>query len=81
MKNFVDAIKNTFLAKGKVKYGPTKNEIKSLKFRRSIYVSKMIKKGEKISNSNIKIVRPSLGLNIKNFLKIIGFKAKNFKTR
>ena len=40
MKSFVDAIKNTFLARGKVTYGPTKNEIKSLKFRRSIYVSK-----------------------------------------
>ena len=81
MENFVDAIKNTFLAKGKVKYGPTKNEIKSLKFRRSIYVSKMIKKGEKISNSNIRIVRPSLGLNIKNFSKIIGFKAKKILKR
>ena len=76
MKHFVDAIKNTFLAKGTVKYGPTKNEIKSLKFRRSIYVSRLIKKGEKISNLNIQIVRPSLGLGIKNFSKIIGFKAK-----
>lgn len=76
MKSFVDAIKNTFLARGKVTYGPTKNEIKSLKFRRSIYVSRMIKKGEKISNFNIKIVRPSLGLDLKNFSKVIGLKAK-----
>ena len=68
MKSFVDAIKNTFLQEVK-SYGPTKNEIKSLKFRRSIYVSRMIKKGEKISNFNIKIVRPSLGLNLKIFQK------------
>ena len=76
MKSFVKAIKNTFLAKGQVKYGPTKNEITSLKFRRSIYVSKTINKGEKITKDNIAIVRPSLGLNIKNFSKIIGSKAK-----
>ena len=36
----------------------------------------MIKKGEKISNFNIKIVRPSLGLDLKNFSKVIGKKAK-----
>ena len=36
----------------------------------------MIKKGEKITKDNITIVRPSLGLNIKNFSKIIGSKAK-----
>ena len=76
MQSFVKAIKNTFLAKGHVKYGPTENEIKSLKFRRSIYVSRTINKGEKITKDNIAIVRPSLGLNIKNFSKIIGSKAK-----
>jgi pseudaminic acid synthase len=76
MKNFVKGIKNTYLAKGQVKYGPTNNETKSLKFRRSIYVSKVIKAGERISNSNIKIIRPSLGLNIKHYPKVIGLKAK-----
>ncbi len=76
MKSFVQAIKNTYLAKGRIKYGPTKNEIKSLKFRRSIYVSKFISKGERITKDNISVVRPSLGLEIKKFSKIVGLYSK-----
>jgi N-acetylneuraminate synthase len=70
--NFVNSIKNTHKALGKIKYGPTKNEKNSLSYRRSIYVSKNIKKGERISEENIKIVRPSLGMPIRYYKKILG---------
>ena len=61
-------------------YGPSKREKPSLKYRRSIYVSRNINKGEKITKNNIKIVRPALGLNIKFYNKILGMIAKkNFK--
>lgn len=73
---FVKAIKNTHLAKGKIKYGPTKNEVKSLKFRRSIYISSNIIKGEKITKDNTKIVRPSLGLPINKYSKVLGLKTR-----
>ena len=63
-------------ALGKVFYGPTKNEVNSLQFRRSIYCSKDIKKGEKFTKSNIKIIRPSMGLEPKFFNDILGKKAK-----
>ena len=46
---------------GKIKYGPTKSEEKSLIFRRSIYVAEDIKKGDKFTNKNLRIVRPGMG--------------------
>tara|TARA_B100001989_G_scaffold247406_1_gene219562 strand:- start:3059 stop:4120 length:1062 start_codon:yes stop_codon:yes gene_type:complete len=46
---------------GEIKYGPTKAERKSLIFRRSIYVAEDIKKGEKFTTKNLRIVRPGMG--------------------
>lgn len=57
---------------GKVCYGPTKDEKKSLKRRRSVYVIKNIKKNENFTRDNIATIRPSYGLHPRNFLKIIG---------
>ena len=48
----------------------------NLKFRRSIYASSSIKKGEVLSQENIKVVRPSYGLHPKFFTKILGKKVK-----
>ena len=75
-KKFVEDCRNTKKIIGKVYYGPSKREKPSLKYRRSIYVSKNIKKGEKITKNNIKIVRPALGLNVKFYEKVLGMKAK-----
>lgn len=46
------------------------------KNKRSIYVSKIIKKGERFNQSNLKIVRPGNSLHPKFFEKIIGKKSK-----
>ncbi len=48
-------------ALGKVSYGPTEVEQKSLVFRRSIYVASDIAEGELFSESNLRIVRPGDG--------------------
>ena len=49
----------------------------NLKFRRFIDASASIKKGEVLSQENIKVVRPSYGgLHPKFFTKILGKKAK-----
>ena len=49
-------------------------------FRRSIYVIKDIKKGEKFTTKNLKILRPALGLKPKYFTKVLGkISSKNFK--
>lgn len=63
---------------GKVFYGPTKNEIIFKKSRRSIYASMDIKKGEKFTLKNIKVIRPSNGMHPKNFEKILGKKSTKF---
>lgn len=68
-------IHNAFYSRGKVFYGATKNEIPNLQFRRSIYSSKNIKKGEKFNKSNIKIIRPGLGLDPKYYDYLIGKKS------
>jgi len=63
-------------SKGKIFYGPTKNELPFVKFRRSIYASKTIKKGEKFTKENIKIVRPSFGLEPTYYNYLLGKKSK-----
>ena len=72
----VTECKRAFRSLGKIFYGPTVNEKKSLIFRRSIYVSKNVKKDENITDQNIKIVRPAKGLEPKHYYKLI---IKKFK--
>lgn len=72
MKMLVDETERAWLAMGKVTYGPTEKEKASLKFRRSIYVSKDIEAGEAFSRNNIKIVRPGYGLEPKYYENILG---------
>lgn len=62
---------------GAVSYGPTKDEEKSLQFRRSIYISEDVKKGEVLTQDNLRIVRPGLGLHPRNYDLLIGKKVKN----
>jgi len=60
---------------GAVSYGPTEAERKSLQFRRSIYVSADIKAGELLTQSNVRIVRPGLGLHPRFFEQVLGRRA------
>lgn len=62
IKNF--QTKNIFLR--------TKNEIKNRVYRRSVFSTKLIKKGEKISLSNTRVVRPNIGIQPKMYKKILG---------
>ena len=70
-KNLVRNIRQTEKTIGKISYQISKSSKKHLVGRRSIYVSKNIKKGEKISLKNIKVVRPAFGLHPK-YKKILG---------
>ena len=74
LKMLCEESNNAWLSLGKVKFGPTQSEISSLKYRRSIYISKNIKKNQLISNDNIKIIRPGHGLHPKYYERIIGKK-------
>jgi sialic acid synthase SpsE len=72
MKNLVEECNNAWLAKGGISYGPTEEEIPSLKFRRSIYAISDIAVGDELTISNIGVIRPGFGLHPRNFEKLIG---------
>lgn len=61
---------------GKKVFYRNKNELKNLKFRRSIYAIEDIKRNEKFSEKNIKTIRPSFGLNPRFFFKMLNKKSK-----
>jgi len=69
--NYSKTIEETYLLMGKNFFYRNKSESNSLKFRRSIYVIKDIKKGEKFSKKNIKVIRPGYGVEPKYFEKLI----------
>jgi pseudaminic acid synthase len=70
-----NAINEAYLSAGKISYGPSKNELPNLQFRRSIYASNDIKKGERFSKLNIKVIRPGFGLEPKYYRYILGKKS------
>ena len=76
LKLLVNETEGAWRSLGTVKYGPTKDEIKSKGFRRSIYIVKDLKKGDIISKENIRIIRPGLGLKPEYYAKIIGKKIR-----
>lgn len=76
LKALVVETERAFLSLGKVFIGIQEAEKKSLLFKRSIYVSVDIKAGDVISENNIKVIRPALGLAPKYYDTIIGKKAR-----
>lgn len=57
---------------GKVSYGPTEAEKKSLQYRRSLYVVKDVKAGDVLSAESVRSIRPGLGLPTKYLDIVIG---------
>lgn len=63
---------NAFLALGEIQYGIHESEKESLKFKRSIYIVKDIKVGEKFTKENTRVIRPGNGLAPRYFNNILG---------
>lgn len=57
---------------GTVSYGPTPGEQSNLKFRRSLFAIKDIKKGDVIMEESIRSIRPSMGLKPKYYKELLG---------
>jgi pseudaminic acid synthase len=64
-RNMIKIIRSNELVNGKIIKGITNSSKINLNGRRSLYVIKNIKKGEKFSNKNIRSIRPSYGLHPK----------------
>lgn len=67
----VEAVNSAINAMGKPSYVPSEKEAKSLAFRRSIFACSNIKKGEKFTKKNIRIVRPSNGAKPKYYEELL----------
>lgn len=76
MKALVEETQRAWQALGKVSYGPTESERKSLVFRRSLYVVQDIQAGEIFTRENVRAIRPGLGLPPKHLDTILGKAAK-----
>jgi N-acetylneuraminate synthase len=57
---------------GEVRYGPTEAERKSLQYRRSLYVVKDLKAGERLTADNVRAIRPGLGLAPRYLEQVLG---------
>mgnify|MGYP000084232199 CR=1 FL=1 len=75
MKLLVQEAEKAWQSLGSVHYGSTKAEKGSTVYRRSIYISKDLKKGDTFNENNVRIIRPGLGLDPKYFKVILGRKA------
>lgn len=76
MKILVEETERVWQALGKIRYGPTDAEKKSLQFRRSLYVTKDIQKGEIFTTKNIRAIRPGKGLPPKYYNYFLGKSSK-----
>lgn len=75
-KKMVTAIRNTEKALGTVSYNLSDKTRKNREFSRSLFVVKDIKKGELITEKNVRSVRPGFGLHPKYLEEVLGKKAK-----
>jgi pseudaminic acid synthase len=75
IKDYAQVIRDTSLMMGKNFFFRNKSENHSLQFRRSIYATSDIKKGEKFTKKNIRVIRPGFGIQPVNFEKLINKKA------
>jgi len=72
MKTLVEEAHRAYLALGKISYGVLEAEKNSRFFKRSIYISKDLKAGDKITHENIKVIRPAAGLHPRYWDEIVG---------
>jgi len=57
---------------GEVKFGPSAGDRDSLAFRRTLYVSRPVKAGDKLSRENVRAIRPGFGAPVSQFTMLEG---------
>jgi len=74
LKLLVENIRVVEESLGKVKYGVTEGEKESQVYRRSLFFTEDLKKGEMLTEDNTRSIRPAYGLSPKYYKAIIGKK-------
>lgn len=77
MRELVVETERAWRAMGRIHYGATEEEKKSLLFRRSLYVAEDMKAGEVFTKNNLRTLRPGNGLSPKYFEVILGKRVKS----
>ena len=68
-------------ALGQISYGPSKAEMPSLMFRRSLFVAEDLKAGDVLTPQNLRCVRPGTGLSPKYYEILLGRKVDRDVTK
>jgi pseudaminic acid synthase len=72
LATLVEETERAWMSLGAITYGPTEAEMKSLIFRRSLYVAKDMQLGEKFTRESLRVVRPGKGLHPRFFEQVLG---------
>ena len=75
IKDYAQVIKDTSLMMGKKHFFRNISENQSLQFRRSIYAVSNIKKGQRFTKKNIRVIRPGFGIQPIYFEKLLNKKS------
>ncbi len=76
MKVLVVETERAWQSLGHIQYGPTHAEQTSVKYRRSLYITKDLRAGDVFTKENVRAIRPGNGLAPKYFDLVIGEKVK-----
>ncbi|MCD1260830.1 pseudaminic acid synthase [Paenibacillus athensensis] len=72
MRLLVTETERAWQALGQVQYGPQQAELKSMKFRRSLYITRDLEAGEALSSDSMRAIRPGYGLSPKYYSILLG---------
>lgn len=72
MQQLVIESERAWQSLGRIQYGSTVAEKESLKFRRSLYITKDMKAGDLLTEDNLKVLRPGFGLSSKYYQLLLG---------
>jgi N-acetylneuraminate synthase len=75
LAELVAGVRLIWQSRGAVHYDPLPAEAASLKERPSIYVVRPVRKGQRFTSENIRIIRPANGLAPKHYGRVIGRQA------
>ena len=72
MTQLVAETQRAWQSLGRVSYGPSEAEVKSLQYRRSLYIIQNLKAGDLLTRANVRAIRPGLGLPPKYLEEVLG---------
>ena len=68
----VAAVRTAEKALGTVQFGVSEGEARSRVFRRSLFVVRDVRKGERFTSENVRSIRPGQGLHTRHLGEILG---------